>query len=236
LNELNHLFYGTVAESFCNTRQNAWEGWQALLPYIKKQEARPALGVLDLGCGNGRFGLFLAEHFGTRLHYVGLDFAPDLLTYAAESLGRAGVPAHLYQGDLVAAPWPPWTADFDLVCLFGVLHHIPSFERRAALIRQACAYARGGGLVALTFWAFYEQARFRQRIVPWDAPHVPAAYQGLALEVGDYLLDWRGGEKPALRYCHYVSPQEQADLLDGLTVLAAYEADTANRYVLLTLA
>src|SRR4051794_29952144 len=81
LNEINRRFYETVADDFDQTRRSAWPGWENLLPYLA-----PPLSVLDVGCGNGRFGLFLAQHFGVDVRYWGMDNNQALLQRARESL------------------------------------------------------------------------------------------------------------------------------------------------------
>jgi len=58
------------------------------------------------------------------------------------------------------------------------------------------------------------------------------------VEAGDYLLDWRRGER-ALRYCHYVDDAEQAQLVaaTGLKLVTQYRADgstgDANLYTVM---
>jgi len=60
LNTINHAFYATVADDFDQTRGTAWPGWQRLLPHLKKP-----LSVLDVGCGNARFALFLHDNLSS---------------------------------------------------------------------------------------------------------------------------------------------------------------------------
>src|SRR5664279_238076 len=89
LNDLNRRFYETVAADFDATRQTAWQGWDPLVRYLK-----PPLTVLDVGCGNGRFGVFLADRLGkTGLHYHGIDSSAILLGRA--SAGLTGINAQL---------------------------------------------------------------------------------------------------------------------------------------------
>ncbi len=57
LNQLNQNFYQQIAESFDQTRQSAWRGWERLLPtlnQLSKSNSDNSFSVLDLGCGNGR--------------------------------------------------------------------------------------------------------------------------------------------------------------------------------------
>lgn len=221
LNDINREFYRITAESFDDSRSHAWPGWQALLPYLT-----PPLSVLDVGCGNGRFGLFLAEALSTKLTYYGIDSNPTLLARARASL--AGLAAQVEQRDVIEQP--PETGEYDLVALFGVLHHVPGNDERRAFMQSLAQRVAPGGYLAFAAWRFYEYARFRDRIVPWP--------DDITVEPGDYLLDWRRGER-ALRYCHFVDDAEHAALIaaTGLSEVLSYRADgrtnDANRYSLL---
>jgi SAM-dependent methyltransferase len=125
---------------------------------------------------------------------------------------------------------PPMTGAYDLVALFGVMHHIPGAHQRQTFIQQLAERVKPGGLLAFACWRFYEFERFRQRIIPWPEDYV--------VEAHDYLLDWRRGET-ALRYCHYVDDAEHAALIhaSGLREVVTYRADgsgeTMNQYSIL---
>lgn len=220
LNQLNQRFYKTVGASFDATRTAPWAGWDQLLPTLQNlpQSAR----VLDVGCGNGRFGLFLdAGEFS--INYVGIDTNAYLLKRAHANLPKA---SHIQADILYPLPLAP-TPSYHLIVLFGVMHHIPGFDNRRSLIQRLMQYLAPKGYLILTWWAFYENPRFRDRIVAWDQVD-----DSLELEPDDYLLDWRRGDS-ALRYCHYVSPQESQQLLAGFSVIGTFDADTNNRYVIL---
>jgi SAM-dependent methyltransferase len=210
LNAINREFYRVTADSFDQTRGQAWPGWNRLLPHLKNP-----LSVLDVGCGNGRFGLFLMEHLGTGVHYHGIDSSPALLQRA-----RAALPdAILEERDIVENP--PEHGSYDLVALFGVIHHIPGAAQRQNFMRILAERVKPGGILAFACWCFYEYERFRERIIPWPAD--------ITVEQHDYLLDWRRGGV-ALRYCHYVDDTEQAALVaaTGLVAVESYRADGFN--------
>ncbi|RPI95291.1 MAG: class I SAM-dependent methyltransferase, partial [Chloroflexi bacterium] len=192
LNQFNREFYERIAESFDESRGEPWPGWETLLPYL-----RSPLAVLDVGCGNGRFGRFLADHLGTELAYHGLDSNPILLERARLSL--SDLPARLELRDVITHS--PTEGQYDLVALFGVLHHVPGRVQRRAFIQTLAQRVAPGGYLAFATWCFYEYERFRARIVPWP--------DDLDVEPHDYLLDWRRGER-AVRYCHYVDEAEHA--------------------------
>jgi SAM-dependent methyltransferase len=221
LNRINQEFYQITADSFDQSRGEPWPGWETLVPYLKLP-----LSVLDVGCGNGRFGRFLAEKLGTTLVYHGLDSSPALLERARAAL--APLNARLENRDIITSP--PDTGQYDLVVLFGMLHHVPGGKQRRAFMQTLAQRVAPGGYLAFAAWCFYEYERFRARIVPWP--------DDLEVERHDYLLDWRRGDR-ALRYCHYVDEAEHADLIAaaGLTEITTYRADglthDANRYSLL---
>lgn len=221
LNALNRAFYQITAAEFDQTRATPWPGWERLLPLLSAP-----LTVLDVACGNGRFGVFLFERLGTNVTYHGLDSNPWLLDHARTALAAHTV--HLEQRDILSEPLPP--GPYDLVVLFGMLHHIPGRERRLDFVRTLASRVAPQGLLVFTAWRFYEYERFRQRIVPW-----PSDFK---VEPGDYLLEWRRGKR-ALRYCHYVDDEEHAALVaaTGLCQLFTYRADghrgDVNRYSIL---
>ena len=225
LNGINRDFYRVTADEFDATRQNAWRGWEGLIDSI----GLPVESVLDLGCGNGRFALFLAGRGPQPFRYIGVDNSPALLARARRQLAAAPqVTAELVESDLALCALPPRSAK--LVTLFGLLHHIPGFAQRRQLLAAAAERVAPGGYLALAAWRFYEHDRFRRRIVPWEGD--------IAVERHDYLLDWRRGER-ALRYCHYIDDEEHEQLIAaaGLSVRADYRADGAagdlNRYTIL---
>jgi tRNA (uracil-5-)-methyltransferase TRM9 len=243
LNHLNRAFYAAVADDFDQTRSTAWPGWQGLVPYLTTP-----LSVLDVGCGNARFALFLydsliatpsTESLATRysvlgalssaLTYHGLDSSPALLAHARAALtDKPGLTFTLDQRDILENPAD--VGEYDVVALLGVLHHIPGYEQRQQFMRQLAGRVKPGGLLVFTAWRFYEYERFRERIVPWSPD--------IQVEANDYLLDWRRGTH-SLRYCHYTDDAEHDALVavTGLTEIASYRADgqgnAANRYSVL---
>ncbi|MCA0456606.1 MAG: class I SAM-dependent methyltransferase [Chloroflexi bacterium] len=228
LNAINRDFYAAVADDFDQTRGTAWPGWQRLLPYLTTP-----LSVLDVGCGNGRFALFLHDNLhpspNAGITYTGIDSSPALLAHAHDALiGKAGLHVTLEQRDIIENP--PDTGEYDLVVLLGVLHHIPGYEQRQTFMRQLARRVKSGGLLVFAAWRFYEYERFRERIVPWP--------EDMHIEANDYLLDWRRGAV-SLRYCHYTDDAEHDALVTatGLTEIVTYRADgqggASNRYSLL---
>jgi SAM-dependent methyltransferase len=259
-------FYRAHAAEFDASRaHHPWPGWlrvfEALRPRADRargdgDESAP-LRVLDVGCGNARLAAFLDEQLaGTasdpdrlrlarRLRYVGVDANAALLEAARARLptGMAGAVA-LIQHDFLVEPevgsgLP--SGPFDLVALFGVLHHVPGREMRFALLKAARARLAPGGLLALTAWQFADRPRFQRRRAQWSElpPLLGASLDPAQLEPGDHLL--RFGEDPDKppRYCHQLSNAELDALPEALdlTLVDDFHADGAegdlNRYLVL---
>lgn len=230
LNDINRQFYATIAHDFDETRGKAWAGWEILMSHIPKP-SHP-YHILDVGCGNGRFGVFVAHQWGrNRVIYYGIDNNADLLDIARHALSASNITHNLWLHDIVADSIP-FEPIYDLVVAFGVVHHIPSLANRIATLKRWSDAVKPGGYLAFACWRFYEFDRFRQRIHPWDADLADQ------VEAGDHLLDWRRGAT-ALRYCHYVDDDEHEMLIRAthLQTIADYRADgftnTVNRYTLL---
>lgn len=205
--KLNRNFYLKTQEYFNRSRQSPWTGWQKLLPFLLQGRA---LKCLDLGCGNGRFGIWLSKH--RKIKYTGLDNNQYLLDAAAKALPRA----RLFKRDLTK----PWRLKekFDLVAILGVMHHLPQ-PYRLPLLKHAAARLNPGGILFLSFWEFN---RSRESKIIKD------------LGNNDYVLDWHLGVS-ASRYCHLYPPKEIAELLTPLKLktLANFTADSSNRYLIL---
>jgi len=238
LNAINRTFYSTNAAEFDQARSAPWPGWSRLLPHIERlRAAASALRVLDVGCGNGRFGAFLAEHLPTgEIDYCGIDSSAALIARARErALPFAGVAFR--ETDFVESGSELPDGPFSLIGLFGILHHVPGHAQRRNLLHRLAERLAPTGVLALTTWQFEAFARFQNRLVPWsDYNRTAADPIDLAqLEPGDHLLPW-GDEGIAHRYCHFTGEDATRELLEalGFEIADSFAADgregNLNRY------
>ena len=99
--------------------------------------------------------------------------------------------------------------------LFGVVHHIPGREHRAALLTRFARHLAPGGMIAYTVWRFDRFERFTQKLVPWDeflaSGHSLELDKLDGLEPGDHIMTW-GDSEPAYRYCHAMTDEEAETL------------------------
>ena len=121
---------------------------------------------------------------------------------------------------------------FDLIVLFGVLHHVPGIGNRQGLIRRLGRRLAPTGALAVSIWRFDQTPRFRRRVVPWPTHNQQRAGRDLkpvdleTLEAGDTLLSW-GGDIEHPRYCHFPDDAEIDSLITAprLRLSDRFEAD-----------
>jgi SAM-dependent methyltransferase len=161
LRAVNRRFYRERASEFSRSRERPWRGWEEIL--ARAGELLPAHPrVLDVGCGNGRFARFLEERLGKAFDYCGVDESPLGLAEARRRLADRDNRAFV-EADFLEGPLPK--GEFDLLVLFGVLHHVPGRENRIGLLKRLSTLLAPGGLLAFSLWRFAHHPRF-QKIIP----------------------------------------------------------------------
>lgn len=239
LNQLNQRFYLTVVDEFDRTRNSFWQGWENLIPHLSAKTSK-SLSVLDVGCGNGRFGQFLVQHFPDfTIKYTGVDSSIALLKSAEKKLQATTLQPKLIKLDLVEHLLSKQILlekqSFDLVVAFGMFHHIPAFDLRKLLFKQLSTLVAPSGILCIGFWQFLNSVKLRERFIDPKTLGLDVT----EFEENDYILDWRAGESPAYRYCHYTNNQEEIALLKQtkLKVIDEFFADGAtnnlNHYLML---
>ena len=212
LNRLNNQFYRQVSASFSESRSYYWQGWNKLVPYIQElaNHHDGQVTVLDIGCGNGRFGSFLAEQLpAIKIKYIGLDNSSELLKIAqAQSLSE-NITSKFVKIDIIESLLDESLAGKlqalkpHFVTALGVLHHVTSYKLRQDFISQLANSLSSPGYLAFTTWNFLDTKRFQKKII--DPEQVKLDPE--KLENHDVILDWKKGET-AYRYCHYTDEEE----------------------------
>ncbi|RME86134.1 MAG: class I SAM-dependent methyltransferase [Caldilineae bacterium] len=216
--QINREFYERFAAAFAATRYGEQAGWHRIITYFS-----PGCQVLDLGCGNGRFALFLSRHV-PGVEYLGLDGSAALVEIARGRSDFAGTAQVRFRQEEIDRPgWDAvYQASFHVVTALAVLHHIPGHVARGELVRAASRCLRPGGVLILSNWRFLHSERMRRKLVSWSE----IGLRPEDVEPGDYLLDWKK-EGRGLRYVHQVEEAEveQWAAAAGLRVLEQFHAD-----------
>jgi ubiquinone/menaquinone biosynthesis C-methylase UbiE len=139
--EIQRRYYADTAASY-DAVHNTIDGGHSwainrLVDLIRDLEAT---SVLDVGTGTGRALKAIAQRCpDVRVH--GVDPVPELISLAVE---RHGVPRNAISvgsGDALDFP----DESFDIVCEFGVLHHVPD---PAKVVTEMLRVARRGILIS----------------------------------------------------------------------------------------
>lgn len=116
---LQRAYYARTAEAYDGLHVQHDDEHHVALAWLAGLIQHHGIGsVLDVGCGTGRAMRYLEQHV-PGLRVVGLEPSPELREQARAS-GLAA--AQLLDGDATALQFDD--GSFDLVCEFGVLHHI----------------------------------------------------------------------------------------------------------------
>ena len=221
--ELNTEFYARFADPFAASRSTPQPGFARLLEYLPNTP----FSVLDVGCGNGRFGRFLHDA-GLLRSYVGVDVTPALMAKIVEFEGE------LYVRDISLPDSLQGLGKFDLVVCLATLQHIPGQSNRLRLVHELATHLEPTGLLVLSDWQFLNSSRQRRKIRPWSLVGIEQAQ----LEPNDFLLSWeRGGN--GVRYVAHLDDKttEEMAKLAELHLVNQFTSDgregTLNLYTVL---
>ena len=209
--EINAEFYRRHAADFAETRRGFQPGFRELVQYIPI----PKPVILDVGCGNGRFGRFV-ESLGVQMDYTGLDFSRPLLEVAGRETGR------FMERDLSQPGCLAGLDRYSLIVALSTIQHIPGTANRQRLLREMGAHLSADGHIVLANWQFLDNERQARKIRPWSE----VGLRESDVESGDYLLSWGQGQ-PGLRYVAHLDEEAVAGLAQaaGLRIVRQFRSD-----------
>lgn len=112
--------------------------------------------VLEIGCGRG-VGVEILLSLGAK-YVTGFDLDPKMIALAQKRLERFENRARVFVGDVEAVDAPD--ASFDAVVDYGVIHHIPQWQKA---LREIARVLKPGGI-------FYFEDLLKGLISTWPAP------------------------------------------------------------------
>ena len=212
LRDLNRDFYDHVAPSFAQSRARPQPGFYPLA------EAWPTgcHRLLDVGCGDGRFGRFLYARRKINW-YVGVDISQELLAIAqAITMGDFHV-RDMSQPDFLAG-----LGEFSAISCLAAMQHIPGQANRAQFLQELADHLSDDGQIILSNWQFLNSDRQRRKIRSWDTIGLTDA----DVEPNDYLLTWQR-DGFGLRYVCMIDEAATAVLAQatGLKIKTQFYSD-----------
>lgn len=172
--QIQSHYYVQTAGSYDALHVNAEDEHGIAARYISMfAGALGAKSILDVGCGTGRGVRYFMTHHPS-IKVVGIEPVREMLGEAV----RNGIPSDsLVRGSGDRLPFPD--GSFDIVCAFGVLHHVPNPDRvLAEMVRVASTgvfvsdtnrFGNGAfpfriakvGLSALRLWDAFDRLKTR---------------------------------------------------------------------------
>ena len=172
-----------IAENFDATRRRPWLECLEFLENIN--------GIcLDIGCGNGRHLLYMADHSELA---IGVDSSIKMIEVARGNVGKERKKnVLLVNGNACRLPFPDNT--FDGVLFIAALHNIKGRENRLNALREVKRVLKPERKALISVWAKW-QDRWRKYFLLHPLRH------------GNIYVPWRRGVE-ALRFYHLYSMGE----------------------------
>jgi len=204
--------FDEIAEDFDKTR---YKPWPECIEFAKTIPANSL--VLDIGCGNGRNCVFLAE--SNRV--IGLDMAQKMLLLARRNVEKENRSRNCYfiQSDVINLPVKESSAD--VIYYIATLHHIPTIEERLKSLFELKRALKKGGSALISVWAF-DQPKFQDLL---------DEHFRKKENFGDVYLGWKRKDgRRFKRYYHLFYGEELKELAlqAGLKVKEHYKS--SNNY------
>jgi ubiquinone/menaquinone biosynthesis C-methylase UbiE len=183
LERVHSTAFGT--DYAAGTHTNGFYSRSTLQCLFAAMNLAPGRTLIDLGCGHGGPGLWVAAETGAGL--IGIDISPVGVALASERAMRLGLAerTRFMVGDLTVTGMPD--ASCDAALSLDVLIFVPN---KAAAVHEFARILKTGGVLGFTSW---EQSGYSERLGAEQCadyrPLLEAA--GLTVQAYEAPPDWR---------------------------------------------
>ncbi|HCB50116.1 MAG TPA: hypothetical protein DEP47_11480 [Chloroflexi bacterium] len=209
---INRDFYLKFATSFAETRAHPQPGFYQLIEFIPK----PCKKMLDVGCGEGRFGRFVLNR-NLIDQYTGVDFSQEIIDIAKDSMK-----GEFFLRELSRYGSLNGLGEFNLIVCLATMQHIPGRSNRLNLLREMGTHLTAKGIIFLSNWQFLDSERQRRKVTDWSKVNIDPT----KLEENDFLIAWQR-DGTGFRYVNFINSDEMEWLAKsvGLNVSGQFRAD-----------
>jgi len=137
-----------------------------LIELVESGKIKPCK-VIDIGCGEGFYSIYLAKK---GFEVLGIDISKKAIKYAKENAEQAGVNVRFIAMDIFDLP--NLNEKFDFILEWAIMHHI-KFEKRKEYVKIINNVLNKGGKYFSTCFnvqsTMFGEASTRTRIIPENA-------------------------------------------------------------------
>jgi SAM-dependent methyltransferase len=192
--------------------------WRWMQPYLDTMPANAR--CLDLGCGQGRLSVPLAQHFAAGT-VVGVDLSPGAIQEACRNAAAAG----LDNVSFVCSPLDPYVADlvpssFDVLMFTEVSFFWPEWRRH---FPQLVGAVRPGGLLIASFRPLYFDALCLVQQHRWPELAILLSKREGYIFGPEVKFSWQRSDEIAALFRN--QPGLTLELLTGVGVCSGIEGD-----------
>lgn len=189
---INKTFYDANALSFSSTRNGYDPAWYSVFKdgFLDNNYC----GLLDLGCGDGRFIKFFMNRFCRKdIMYIGIDQSLEMLKIARARFNNFSE-VFFVNARITADILSKIARSCFFVAAVALFHHIPDASERERIAEGICDLLENGSGALISLWNFDEIPDQKKKRIPDKC------------QPGDFLLGWE--KSGAIRFCHSFSEEE----------------------------